>query len=256
MRKTCLSAVLTGCVVTPMVAHGEDPAVPYSLTANITLASEYIYRGIAQSNHKPAIQGGLDFAHNSGIYIGTWASSISWLSDAGGGAVSSSMEWDFYGGYKGTIAEDFSYDVGVLEYYYPGDYPNDFTSPNTTELYIAGGWKTISLKYSYALTNLFGAKTPRGDKTDGSWYIDLTGTYPLPEGFGLYGHVGYQSVKRFDDASYTDWKVGVTKDLLGFSFGLFYVGTNAKGDPGEFYRSAYDKDLGADRVLFTVSKTL
>jgi len=274
MRKTFIVATLAGCLAAPMVAHADDaaapPPPPYTLTGNFTLASEYLYRGIAQSNHKPAIQGGIDFAHSSGVYVGTWASSISWLADQsanwpGTPGVSAPMEWDFYGGFKNTIYDDFSYDVGVLTYYYPGEYPDGFVSPNTTELYVAGGWKTITLKYSYAVTNLFGATSPT-DATQkasdsGSYYVDLSGSYDLGEGFGVVGHVGYQKVKGAKGADgttadYTDYKVGVTKDLLGFSLALSYIGTNAKGDAGQFYHSAYDKDLGKGRVLFTVGKTL
>jgi len=277
MRKTMLAAAFLSAFTVPGIAFAEDapkadaPPPPYTLTGNMTLASEYIYRGIGQTNRKPAIQGGIDFAHSSGFYVGTWASNISWLSDQSSAWTSSSpgisapIEWDFYGGFKNTIADDFSYDVGVLTYYYPGTYPSGFVSPNTTELYVAGGWKTVTLKYSYAVTNLFGATSPT-DATQkasdsGSYYVDLSGTYDLGEGFGVLGHVGYQKVKGAkgadgSTADYTDYKLGVTKDLLGFSLGLFYVGTNAKGDPGQFYHNAFDKDLGKGRALFTISKTL
>ncbi len=272
MRKTFFVATLAGCLVAPTASHAEDaaPPPPYTLTGNFTLASEYIYRGIGQSNRKPAIQGGIDFTHSSGVYVGSWASSISWLSDQssfwpGTPGVSAPMEWDFYGGIKNTLANDFSYDVGVLTYYYPGSYPDGFVSPNTTELYVAGGWKTITLKYSYALTNLFGATSPldttQKASDSGSYYVDLSGSFDLGEGFGLVGHVGYQKVKGAlgadgSSADYTDYKVGLTKDLLGFSLGLSYIGTNANGDVGQFYHNAYDKDLGKGRVLFTVGKTL
>ncbi|QSI78620.1 TorF family putative porin [Niveibacterium microcysteis] len=250
---TTLPALIAAAVAAPGLARAEDAKAPYTLTGNVMLASEYLYRGIAQTNHKPAIQGGVDFAHESGIYLGTWASNISWLSDSGG--ISAPIETDFYGGYKGT-AGDFGYDFGLLQYYYPGTYPDGFTSPNTLEGYVAGGYKWITLKGSYAFTNLFGAKAPNGDKTSGSYYLEANGSFPVAEGYNLIAHVGYQSVKGLDDASYTDYKLGGTADALGLTFGLFYSGTNAKGDVGEFYHNAYDKDLGAGRVLFSVSKTL
>ena len=121
MRKTVLaSALLASFVAAPAVSFAEDaaPAAP-AFTSNVTLASEYIYRGIGQTNRKPAIQGGFDYAHSSGLYVGTWASNVSWLSDQAAGTISSSLEWDFYGGYK-TAIDDFGIDVGVLQYYYPG----------------------------------------------------------------------------------------------------------------------------------------
>ncbi|GAA5176825.1 TorF family putative porin [Niveibacterium umoris] len=257
MRKTLIATALLASFAASAPAMAEEAKAPYTLTGNFTLASEYLYRGIAQTNHKPAIQGGVDFAHESGIYLGTWGSNISWLSDANGGAVSAPIELDFYGGYKGA-AGDFGYDVGLLQYYYPGTYPDGYTSPNTLEGYVAGSYKWITLKGSYSFTNLFGTKTPSGEKTNGSYYLDATATFPVAEGINLIGHVGYQNVKGFDDASYTDYKLGGTADALGLTFGLFYSGTNAKGDAGQFYRSPapFDKDLGAGRVLLTVGKTL
>jgi len=256
MRYSLIASALLGALALPQVASADEPAKEepsYTLTGNVSIVSEYIYRGIGQSNRKPAIQGGFDFAHNSGFYLGTWGSSISWLNDADVGE-GSSMEWDFYGGYKGTVG-DFGYDVGLLQYYYPGNF-DGFTSPNTTEGYVGASWKFLSAKASYAFTNLFGAQTPEGKDTDGSYYLELNGTYEVGAGFSAVGHVGYQSVKDFDDASYTDWKLGVTKDFLGLSWGLYYVGTNAKGKEGEFYHNAFGKDLGDSRALLTVSKTL
>ena len=258
MRKTSTAAAFAcafafACSSAAYAEEAKAPAPEYTLTGNATLASEYLYRGIAQSNHKPAIQGGFDYAHASGVYLGTWASSISWLSDSAD--ISAPIEMDFYAGYKGS-AGAFGYDVGVLEYYYPGKYPDGFTSPNTFEGYAAGPWKWFTVKGSYSFTNLFGAKTPDGDKTRGSYYLDATGVFDVGAGVNLTTHVGYQNVKGFSAASYTDWKLGVSKDLLGLSWGLAYVGTNAKGDAGEFYHSAYGKDLGAARIVFTVGKTL
>jgi uncharacterized protein (TIGR02001 family) len=263
MRKTPLALAFVGAFAVSSAALAEEvkaPAPDYTLTGNVTLASEYLYRGIAQSNHKPAIQGGFDYAHASGVYLGTWASSISWLSDQssawpGSSGVSAPLEMDVYGGYKGK-AGDISYDVGVLEYYYPGKYPDGFTSPNTFEGYAAGTWKWLTVKGSYSFTNLFGAKAPNGDKTNGSYYLDATGVFDVGAGVNLTTHVGYQNVKGYDDASYTDWKLGVAKDAFGLSWGLSYIGTNAKGDAGQFYRNAYDKNLGSGRVVLTVGKTL
>lgn len=235
------------------LAQDKKEESPHSLTGNFSLVSEYRYRGIAQTNFKPAVQGGLDYAHTSGFYLGTWASNVSWLSDAGGG-VSNSLEWDFYGGYKGTVG-DFGYDVGLLQYYYPGTYPAGFNSPNTLEAYVAGTWKMLTLKYSHSLTDLFGAVDSRG-----SGYIDLTGNFELGDGYTLVAHLGHQRVPSgggfsTSDRSYSDWKLGVTKDLVGVTWGLSYIDTNAKGDAGQFYRNAFNKDLGKGTVVLSVSKT-
>src|SRR6185295_1067182 len=99
----------------------------------------------------------------SGIYAGLWGSNVSWISDFNPG-VSASLELDIYAGYKPTF-DDFFVDVGVLRYEYPGSYGNlvaPVVKPNTTEIYLAGGWKTISLKYSYSTSNTFGFCDARG----------------------------------------------------------------------------------------------
>src|SRR5690606_34855209 len=92
-----------------------------ALAGNVGFFSEYIFRGLKQTDGKPALQGGFDYSHSSGFYAGTWASNVSWLEDsqAATGYSSSSLEWDFYGGYKGAIG-DFGYDLGLLYYWYPG----------------------------------------------------------------------------------------------------------------------------------------
>ena len=90
----------------------EPPKPPYSLSANVFLVSDYYFRGITQTWGKPAIQGGFDFVHDSGIYLGTWASNVSGNQFAGG-----SLEWDFYGGYKNKINDDFTLGAGLYYYY-------------------------------------------------------------------------------------------------------------------------------------------
>ena len=99
--KKIFSAVATVVAVSalPQLAHAED-ANPLSF--NITLTSDYRYRGISQTRLKPAIQAGVDYALPAGFYIGAWASNIKWIKDAGGDA---SVEIDVYGGYKGEIAD-------------------------------------------------------------------------------------------------------------------------------------------------------
>ncbi len=262
MKKSIVASLLIGVFAAPAMAQTAAPAAeaaaaPASpFTGNVTLASEYIYRGIAQTNRKPAIQGGFDYAHGSGAYVGLWASSISWLSDIPGG-VSAPAEIDVYGGFKNTFAGDFNYDVGVLTYNYPGSYPSGFTKPDTTELYGALGWKWLSVKYSYAVSkNIFGWTGANGEKTRGSDYLELNGAYDLGDGWGVLGHIGHQKIKNFSAASYTDYKVGVTKDFGFGVVGLSYWDTDAKGGAGQPYRNAFNKDMGKGAVLLSFTKTL
>ena len=242
------------------------PADPGPLTANVSLTSDYRYRGISQSNLQPAIQGGFDYAHSSGFYIGNWNSSISWISDAAsasGNSASAPIEMDFYAGYKYEWSKGFTADVGILQYYFPTSGATGFTTnPNTTELYAAQNFTFDSvtgyLKFSYAATTLFGFSNSAGSN-----YTDLTVNYDTGVwGLTLNAHAGYQyvagtasgaSVSNNSLYSYTDWKLGVTKDFgSGLTLGVAYLGTNAKKGA---YVNPQGKALGGDTVLATLTKT-
>ncbi|MGD9941811.1 MAG: TorF family putative porin [Burkholderiaceae bacterium] len=260
MKKALVAVSLATAAIaglpTYAAAQSAPAASPHTFSGNLSLVSEYRYRGINQTNGKPAVQGGFDYSHASGFYAGTWWTNVSWLSDAG---ASNSVETDWYAGFKGS-AGDFGYDIGVLHYYYPGRYPSGFTSPNTTELYVAGTWKMLTLKYSHSVSNLFGVVDSKG-----AGYIDLSGNFELGSGFVLGAHVGHQiipsgsvdgiQVRSRRDCSYTDWKLGVSKEIVGLTVGLAYIDTDAKGGEGQCYRNAYNKDLGKGTVVLSVSKT-
>lgn len=237
MRKSIKILMVAGIVSAPAMmtsasALAEEAAAASPVSANVTLASEYVYRGISQTRAKPALQGGFDYAHGSGLYVGAWGSNISWLEDIGAGA-SSSLELDLYGGYKGSFNKDLSYDVGVLHYEYPGSFPAGFTSPNTDELYVAGTYKMFTLKYSHSLTNLFGYADSKN-----SGYIDASANFEVMSGLTLGLHAGHQKIKNYSDYSYTDYKVSLTKDFGG--------GLSVSG--------AYI-DTSADNALYTVKGT-
>ena len=198
-------------------AQTKAPEPDYTLSYNVGVVTDYRYRGISQSRLKPALQGGVDFAHKSGFYLGTWASTIKWIKDAGGDAP---VEIDVYGGYKGT-AGSFGYDVGVLTYQYPG---HDLAvSPVTTEIYGAGTFGPATLKYSHAVSNLFGFANSKR-----SGYLDLSATFDLGNGWSVAPHIGHQKVKNFSAASYTDYSITVGKYFgNGFSASAAVVGTDA-----------------------------
>lgn len=279
MRKISQALVLASAVTLPALlsvpsagAAEMAAASPHTFTGNVTLASEYLYRGIAQTRGKPAIQGGFDYAHASGFYAGVWGSSISWIGDAVAGA-SANMEIDVYGGYKGSISDDLGYDLGVLTYNYPGTGKTangTILDQDTTEVYAALSWKWLTLKYSHSTTALFGWGKTSGalDKTTGSGYLELNAAYDLGNGWGINGHAGHQKVNGNTDASYSDYKLGVSKDLGFGTVGLAYSTTNAKDNcSGAAAATANDVycyvnnngtnaySSGQGRTLLTFSKT-
>lgn len=266
MKKSLIALALVGAFAVPVFAQEAAPAGPHSVTGNLNLASDYIFRGISQSLGKPAIQGGLDYAHSSGFYAGTWASNVGWVDDIA--KRGNSVEWDFFAGFKNELGP-VSYDLGVLRYTYPGNTISGVATPDSTEVYVALGWEFLELKYSHAVSkNLFGWVNPTtGKNSRGSRYIELNASKDLEGGWGVSAHVGRQVIKNFSDASYTDWSVGVSKDVGFGSLGLTYSKTNADGKcgPAEPYcfGQQYDtlgnvsvkgKDASASRLVLSFSK--
>ncbi|MDP2805150.1 MAG: TorF family putative porin [Gallionellaceae bacterium] len=228
-----LITALTMAFAIPAVAAETPSASP--VTYNIGIVSDYIVRGLTQTSHKPAIQGGGDYAHGSGFYLGAWASNVRWIKDSG--AVTSgdgTVELDTYLGIKNYVVADVSYDLGLVRYNYLGGYePNTaggFNNADTLEAYVAVAHKWLSIKYSYSL--LDGFLTTPGTK--GTNYLDLTATYPFADsGMSLIGHYGKQTfVGKTTDTpgnalSYEDYKVAHTQDFSGYVLGLNYTSTNA-----------------------------
>lgn len=221
-----LIALALGCV--SGLAQAQAAAAPESsLSFNVGAVSDYRYRGISQSRLKPALQGGVDYADKSGFYVGAWGSSIKWIKDSG--ASKGSTEVDLYGGYKAAVG-DVSYDVGVLRYQYFGNTLGDvsgFANANTTEVYGAVTYNVFTAKYSHSLTNTFGNVNSKN-----SYYLDLSATFDLGNGFTLTPHVGRQMINHTPLASYNDYSLTLGKDLgNGLSASVMAVGTNADAGP-------------------------
>ena len=106
MKLKSLSLLVMVALGAPLVAQAEDS--PHNFTANVSLTSNYVFRGISQSSGGPAIQGGFDYSHASGFYLGTWASNVSWLKDFQG-YDTGSMEIDLYE--VATVAFIFPSDI-------------------------------------------------------------------------------------------------------------------------------------------------
>ncbi len=259
MRKTLLALAFGSTLCVPALAQAQAES-PHSFSANVGLYSNYIFRGISQTSGEPALQGGFDYAHSSGFYTGTWASNVSWPEDFGA-YTKSSLEWDFYGGYKGTIGKsDFTFDLGTIYYYFPGDKNPGVASADTWEIYAGLGWKFLGLKYSYNLEDYFAAQ-PTGRGTDGTWYLDLYADYPIGEsGFSVNAHYGILEVDNDGsgaaEASYNDWKIGVkyvvpSGTLKGLNLGAFYT----DNDASRFYVDANGYNTAKDAFVVYVSKS-
>lgn len=227
----------------------EEAKPDHAISFNAALVSDYRFRGISQSRLKPAAQGGADYVNNpTGLYAGAWLSTIKWAKDAGGGG---NTELDVYAGKRGEFGIGVSYDVGVLAYAYPSNglaHLAGFANANTTELYGQLGFGPGYVKYSHAVTNLFGFVDSKN-----SAYVDIGANIDAGNSLVINLHAGHQNVKNTSAASYSDWKAGVTKDFGVMSLAAALIGTNA----GKVaYASPNNgKFLGKSALTLTLSKT-
>ena len=247
MHKSVLILGAAAALTASALASAQTPApAPSPLTGNMAIVSDYRFRGISQTFELPAIQGGIDYVHESGIYVGNWNSSVSGLSytDAAG------IEMDFYAGWKKTFG-DIGVDVGLLQYYYPGAKTAAGEKYDTLEGYIGASWKWLTLKYSHTFSDYFGL-----DNSDGSGYLDLGFTMEIAPKLNLVAHFGMQTIKNYDALEYNDWKLGVTYDLNGWVLGAAYVDTDADSALYTLTNAqGKRKEIGGSTIVLSVMKT-
>lgn len=252
MKKSLIALALVGAFAAPaavQVAVAQEAESAHTFTANVSLVSNYRFRGIDQTFGKAAIQGGFDYSHASGFYVGNWNSNVSEYA----GFQDGNLEMDVYSGYRKSFG-DFGIDVGGLYYYYPGsnNLKGQSDAVDNFEVYIGASWKFLSFKYSHALTDYFDLVNSKH-----TGYYDLSANYDLGSGWGVNGHVGYTDVNNYSANDYTDWKLGVTKDIGGFVFGLSYIDTDAKRSVYTFtnVNSGHQKYAGKATAVLSVSKS-
>ena len=251
----------TALAAMSLAALSEEAVVPaadeIAVTANVNIASSYRFRGIDQTFNQPALQGGFDVALPNGFYIGNWNSNVN---GHAAGYYGGNLEMDLYGGWKTAINDDWGFDTGLYNYFYPGSNNGNNPSASLTpapgtynyksgmvynlEYYLGANWKTVSLRQYFALTDYFNVQGVNGASTAGSGYTDLKATYDLGDvhpvlgGFGLLGHVGYFYMKNYSQANYADWELGVTKDFgSGWNAKVSYIQASTQGNcgKGQFY---------------------
>jgi len=277
MRKSILALSIATALTAPaLVSAQTTPAAapPPPVTGNMTIASDYRFRGISQTYLGPTIQGGIDYAHASGIYLGNWNSNVASQVFTGG----SGIEMDFYGGWKKSFG-DFGLDVGTIYYYYPNAEWNANTGStngaakfDNWEVYIGGSWKWLSAKLNYALSDYFGLSSEQSaggywvnrdtgaslgstSGSDGTWYFDLSATIPVTKELSVIAHYGKLEVNKYSELDYQDWKLGVTYDLAGWILGAAYIGTDA--DKNWYYTGGSKgvKATGDSTIVLSVMKT-
>jgi uncharacterized protein (TIGR02001 family) len=231
-RKLGLLALAGGLLAAPAaVAEDKDDGIPGDLAVTLALTSDYVFRGISQTDSGPAVQGTIDYAYmfrdEIGIYAGIFGSNVDFDEVSGPGVNRASAEFDFYGGVKGTLA-GITWQLGVIHYAYPGASPAANFDYDYTEI-------AVKLGYDFDFLAISGGVNYTGDyfsETGKGVYYSADVIVPLPFlplEMKALGHIGHQEIEnnaRFGAPDYTDWMLGVSATYKGFTLTAAYYDTN------------------------------
>lgn len=218
------SVLASALLATAGVAQAE-------MSASLGVASNYYFRGVTQTDDNAAVSGSIDYAHDSGFYLGTWASNVDFGDDS-----KADMEVDFYAGFGNDIGDSgFNYDLSVWYYWYPGAGGDEQGGElDYTEVSGSLGWNWLTGTIAYTVDSETSEDVPF---SDGDIYYGLSADLPMEfEGFTPNAFIGYYD---FDcdgnsgcgDASYTHWGIGISKDAAEFgTFSFNYEQTDGDED--------------------------
>jgi uncharacterized protein (TIGR02001 family) len=275
-----------GALAAPSFVFAADaaPAPDLTVAYNVGLFSQYIFRGLTQTNNNPAVQGGIDLTHSSGFYLGAWASNVNWTVDSTY-YTSGSLEVDLYGGYRYNFGDSgLGIDVGALQYLYPGSLAKDsgVTKPdaNTTEIYGAVNYKWLQAKISSVVSDhawtvgYYGTGSNKGEDARGTYYAELNANAPVGEWIGgdllsgvtVIAHAARQEFSgsklnsgqgfKNDEYSYSDYKLGLQKSFSnGVNVGAYWTKATTKDAAWTYTASGKTNNLGDDTGTVYLQKT-
>ena len=239
--KKVLLAILALAGIT--AAHAE-------VTGNLGLTSDYRFRGISQSQNAPAVQGGVDYAHSSGLYVGNWNSSVSSQVYTNG----SGVESDLYAGYKKEVYKGISIDVGTYNYFYPrATVAGTGSNFDTYEAYAGLGYKDlVSAKYSQTLGHsYFGTANAQG-----TGYYQADAVIPVVAKVSLVAHAGHTNVANHGNLNYTDYNAGLAYALpQDFSLAAKYYTNTGTTSAFQTANTVNGQKLYKNAVVVSLSKT-
>ena len=247
----CLAA--SALTAAPAMAFETGTSLPLvgdiETSASVALSTDYMWRGVSQTDQEPAISGSFDVGTSSGVYAGAWASNVDF--DLNGDQAH--IEIDAYIGYANEIGDTgIGYDVGFMRYFFPGTDGGDWN-----EYYAGLSYSHFGLKVSH--TEDFGGSD------EAATHYHLTFNYGLPMDVNF--HAGY-AFYDFDDIDDTlgmapnnldnpleDYAIGVNKDFAGFNWDVTYFETLSEGKDAT--ENGFGSDNRADsRFVLTISKSL
>ena len=213
--KLAASCVALGSIAAAAPAFAQDAeeeaAGPIDIEVTVAAVSDYRFRGVSLSEKDPAFQPGITVSHESGLYVGAWASNIA---DNPG----DDIEVDLFAGFSG--GEEVTWDVGATYYMYPG-----FSSANYVELIGKMGTTYGPLEWG-----VIAAYTPSQDNigNQDNFYLGTTASVGIPD-----SPIKFNTSIGFEDGAFgdkkLDWSLGISADVAGFTLGAAYIDTNKRG---------------------------
>ncbi|MBL4782012.1 MAG: hypothetical protein JKX92_07190 [Porticoccaceae bacterium] len=244
-KNLLLAAIVSAAPVATMAAE---------VSGNISLTSDYRFRGISQTDTQLAVQGGFDIAFANGVYVGTWGSNVDFAN---------SLELDYYVGYAGELSDTVSYDLGFIYYDYPGTEDTVRTLSGDAEDDYAEIYASVSVSdftLGFAYSNDYYLET--GD----FYYVYGDYSFALSNDISLDLHYGYndfefsstdsdakdaeQAFLSDGEDSYSDYSIGVSKTFSGVDVSLTWVDTDL--DKSECFGTNWCDST----VVFALSKSL
>jgi uncharacterized protein (TIGR02001 family) len=226
----------TLCATTIVLMTALNPGFAGDLTANAGITNNYIWRGLTQTQNQAAVSGGLDFAFENGLYIGTWVTNVNYApNDA------FSYENDIYFGYS-AAGKNLAFDLGYLYYNYDDTANFDFG-----EIY--GGLSIAGFDFGgYVLANTEANEGASQDFGFGeAYYMYLDYAIDIKDGLELGLHIGHHNgdfneVFNGVGGNYVDYNISLAKS--GFTFMI--TDTNLDNPTGQ-------DPLDNDELKFVVS---
>ena len=285
MRKSLITTAALGALAASsfVFAAEKETKSDFTTSGSVGLFSQYIFRGLTQTDRDPALQGNFDINHSTGLYLGMWGSNVSWLRDKYGVSQTSdsetfyksggNLEIDVYGGFKSEIGKTgLGVDLGALQYYYPGDergrnVGNGYAKANTTEVYGALSYGWIQAKYSQVVSNDawgWGKITGQNKDAKGTYYAELNATVPIGEligsgplkglsGIAHYGKQEFDNDTALGFPSYEDYKLGLSNAFdNGVVIGAFWTDTKGARDAAWTYNG---RNIGKETGTVFLQKT-
>jgi uncharacterized protein (TIGR02001 family) len=236
----------------------QDKLVPGDFAASVAFTTDYVFRGISQTDSGPAVQGSVEYTYmfqpEIGVYAGIWGSSVDFDEASAPGVDKASAEFDLTGGLKGEV-RGITWQLGFIHYAYPKGRPSADFDYDYTEV-------VAKLGYDFGVVAITGGVNYSPDffsETDSGVYWSGDATVPLPFlplQARLLGHIGHQSIEnnaRFGAPDYVDWLIGAGITVEGFALTLAYTDTDI--EMSRCFPGTGLTETCEGRVVFTVSKS-